>query len=77
MPMIWGVLNISLNCPNAVNTLKEVWILTEMTSEPLRPWLFQIINIGMLTFLFAFTRWQISWTPMKIWKFQKIERHAI
>ena len=32
MPMIWGILNISLNCPNAVNTLKEVWILTEMNT---------------------------------------------
>ena len=77
MPMIWGLLTISLNCPNAVNTLKEVWLLTEMTSGPLRPWLFQIINIGILTFLFAFTRWQICWTPMKIWRFQKIESHAI
>ena len=77
MPMILGLLNISLNCPNAVNTLKEVWILTEMTSEQLRPWLFQIINIGMLTFLFAFTKWQICWTPMKIRRFQKNESHAI
>ena len=24
MPMTWGILKISLNCPNAVNTLKEV-----------------------------------------------------
>ena len=75
--LIWGPLAISLNCPNAVNTLKEVRLLTEMTSGPLRPWLFYIINIGMLTFLFAFTRWQICWTPMKIWRFQKIESHAI
>ena len=30
MFIIWGILNISLNCPNAVNTFKEVWILTEM-----------------------------------------------
>ena len=75
--LIWGPLAISLNCPNAVNTLKEVWLLTEMTSGPLRPWLFQIINIGILTFLFAFTRWQICWTLMKIWRFQKIESHAI
>ena len=77
MLMIWGLLNISLNFPNAVNTLKKVWILTEMTSGPLRPWLFQIINIGIFTFLFAFTRWQICWTLMKIWRFQKIESHAI
>ena len=37
MPMIWGLLTISLNCPNAVNTLKEVGLLTKMTSGPLRP----------------------------------------
>ena len=75
--IIWGILNISLNCPNAVNTFKKVWILTEMTSGPPRPWLFQIINIGVLTFLFAFTRWQICWALMKIWRFQKIESHAV
>ena len=69
-PMIWGLLTI-------FPTLKEVWLLTEMTSGPLRSWLFQIVNIGMLTFLFAFTRWQICWTPPKIWRFQKIESHAI
>ena len=77
MPMIWGLLTISLNCPNAVNTLKEVWLLTEMTSGPLGPWLFQIVNIGMLTFLFAFTRRQICWILIKIWRFQNIESHAI
>ena len=69
-----GALN---HCPNAVNTIKEVWLLTEMVSGPLRPWLFQIINIGMLTFLFDFTKWQICWTPMQMWRFQKIESHAI
>ena len=72
-----AALNHSLNCPNAVNTFKEVWLLTEMTSGPLRSWLFQIINIGILTSFFAFTRWQICWTLMKIWRFQKIESHAI
>ena len=77
MRIIWGLITICLNCPNAVNTLKEVWLPTEMTSGPLRPWLFQIINIGILTFLFAFNRSQICWTPMKIWRFQKIESHAI
>ena len=29
MSMIWRLLTISLNFPNAVNTLKEVWLLTE------------------------------------------------
>ena len=79
MSMIWRLLTISLNFPNAVNTLKEVWLLTvtETNSGPLRPWLFQIINIKMLTFLFVFTRRQICWTLMKIWWFQKIESHAI
>ena len=33
--MILGLLTISLNCPNAVNTFKGVWILTEMTLKPL------------------------------------------
>ena len=48
-----------------------------MTSGTLGPWLIQIVKIGMLTFLFAIARWQICWTPMKIWRFQNIESHAI
>ena len=77
MPMILGLVTISLNCPNALNTIKEVQLLPEMTSGTLGPWLFQIVKIGMSTFLFAFTRSQICWAPMKIWRFQNIESHAI
>ena len=69
MHIIWGLLTVCLNCPNALNNLKEVWLLPEMTSSTLGLWLFQLVKTGMLTFLFTFTRWQICWTPMKIWRF--------
>ena len=77
MPIIWGLLPISLNCPNALNTLKEVWLLPRMTSGTLGLQLFQIVKTGMLTFLLAFTMWQITWTPMKIWRFQNVQSHVI
>ena len=32
MSMIWGLLPISLNFPNSLNTFKEVWLLSGMAS---------------------------------------------
>ena len=80
-PWFGVLLTIFLNCPNAVKNLKEVWLLTEMTSVKTtgamtipncKNW-----NCKNWTFLYAFTKWQIYCTLMKIWRNQNIESHAI
>ena len=70
MPMIWGLLSISLNCLAVLNTLKVVWLLSKMISGALGPRLYQIVKIRMLTFLLAYTRWQFAEYRWKYEDFQ-------